>query len=82
MPVETHNQCHKRYKNELDHIIKEVLDQEDHSDIEKALKSHQFKNVLDLVSSTDGEINALDFIDENGDLIELKTYKLAKFCLF
>ena len=82
MTVETRDQRHKRYKKELDHIIKEVLDQEDNSDIEYAFKQHGFKCALDIISATDGEIKALDFKDAAGDVIELKTYELAKIRIF
>ena len=82
MSVETRDQRHKRYKKELDHIIKEVLDQDDDSDIEKALKMHGCKNVLDIVSSTDSEINALDFINEKGDVTELTICESEKNSFF
>ena len=79
MSVETRDQRHKQYKKELDHVIKEVLDQDNDSAIEKALKMHRYKNVLDLVCSTDGEINALDFINKKCDVIKLTMYELKKF---
>ena len=66
----------------LDYIIGEVLDQDDDSDIHKALKKHKCKNLLDMVSLSDGEINALDFLDDTGDVIELKIFDLARVCQF
>ena len=82
MAVETRDQRYKRYKKELDHVVKEVLDQDDGSDIEHALKKHGFKCVLDIISATDSEVKALDFKDAAGDVIELKTYDLAKVRIF
>ena len=43
MLVKTCDQRHKRYKKKLDHIIKEVSDQDDDSAVEKALKMHRCK---------------------------------------
>ena len=71
MSVETRDQRHKRYKKELDHIIKDVLDQEDDSAIEKALENHMCKSVLDIINATDDDINALDYVDDKGNVIEL-----------
>ena len=82
MATETRSQRFKRYKEELDYIIGEVLDQEDNSDIHKALQKHNCKNLMDMVSSSDSEINALDFIDDKIDMTELKIYDLAKFYHF
>lgn len=82
MVTETRNQQFKRYKEEVDYIIGEVLDQEDNSDIHRALQKYNYKNLMDMVSSSDSEINALDFIDDKGNVTELKKYDLAKVCLF
>ena len=62
----------------LDYIISEVLDQEDDSNIHKALKQHKCKNLMDVVCLSDGEINALDFLDDTGDVIGLKIFDLAR----
>ena len=61
MAVETRDQRYKRYKKELDYVVKEVLDQDDGSDIEHALKKHGFKCVQDIISAIDSEVdNAID----------------------
>ena len=82
MTTETRNQRFKSYKEELEYNIGEVLDQEDDSGIHKALQKHKCENLIDLVSSSDSEINVLDFIDDKGDMTKLKIYDLAKVCLF
>ena len=51
MTVERCDQQYKRYKKELDYVIKEVLNQEDDSDIEYTLKKHGYKTVLAIVST-------------------------------
>ena len=70
------------YKKKLDHIIKDVLDQEGDSDIEHAFKKHGYKCALDIFSANNSEIKALDFKDAAGDIMELKSFELAKIRIF
>ena len=42
----------------------------------------RYKCVLDIISATDSEIKAHKFKDTAGDVIEFKTYDLAKVPIF
>ena len=78
MAVETCDQRRKRYKKKLDYILEEVLDQEEISDIHKALVKHECKTIIDVISSTDSEFNTLGFKDDSDDVVVLKKYELSK----
>ena len=82
MADETRDQRYKRYKKELDHIIKVVLDQADDSGIEQAHKEHRCRSVLDIIIAKDSEINSLDFTDTLGNVIKLTTCDLSRVCQF
>ena len=82
MVVETREQQYKRYKKELDHIIKEVLDEENDSDIKKPLQEYRYENISDMVSLKDSGIIALDFTDDSGDVIEQKFVTYQECAVF
>ena len=82
MATETRHQWRKWYKEEMDSVICDVLDQDNDSDIHKALEKHGCQSLIDIAMSSDGEINALDFLDEDGNIVELGIFNLAKVRLF
>ena len=72
----------KLQKDQLMYVIKEVLFEEEDSNIAKALNSHGCESMRDLIGLLDKELHALDFKNDDGDIIELKTFKLSKLRLF
>ena len=70
----------KREKEELDYIVSSVLEQGDDSNISKALEQHGCRSVIDLITSPDALLEALDFKytdkDGNQGIVELINYEI------
>lgn len=58
------------------------MDKAEDSNIAKALKNHRCNNINELVRLSDQEISALDFKNNEGDIVELKIFKIFKLHLF
>lgn len=72
----------KQWKEQLEHVLEEVLDEPVDSNISNALNNHKCTSVCELAASTNGEITALDFKDNNGNIVELKVFEVAELRLF
>ena len=63
----------QQQQEQLNYIVEEVLDKGEDSNIAKALKTHGYNSISDLISAERSEINALDFKNDEGDIVEFLT---------
>ena len=68
----------KQQEECLKYIMEEILDEAEDSNIAKSLKNHKCNNVYELVGLSDQEIKALDFKNNEGDIVELKIFEISK----
>ena len=71
--VLTRQEKQQELQKQLNYIVEEVFGKGKDSNIAKALKTHSYNSVPDLMMTGMSEINVLDFKNDEGDIVELLT---------
>ena len=71
--VLTRQEKQQEQQKQLNYIVEEVFGKGKDSNIAKALKTHGYDSVPDLMMAGMSEINVLDFKNDEGDIFELLT---------